>query len=365
MTDLVATGISPLAIELAEEYGLFDLHIDTLIPPRLWGYDVLQRHGTGVLGGRFFGHLDLPRIAACRMSGAMWSLTTNPFRTEQGRWRAWQANLARFDALVAAAQGQLKPVKTAKELQLLRGQPGHAVALAVQGANAWQAAQARDPGLDTVLADGRIVRATLVHLTDSSLGATSSPLSVRANKELTPLGAQLVAALNRHRVFVDLAHAHPTTFWQAVQVHDRDLPLIATHTGVCGIKPHWRNVDDRQVRAIAESGGVVGIIAALPFLTRARGPRDAMAMVEHLEHAIAVGGEACAAIGSDLDGAIVPPHDLRDGLGHLRLIDAMVRRGWARDRIGRVCAGNFVATWQRLRPDSWVPLLAQQPPTAA
>jgi membrane dipeptidase len=276
----------------------------------------------------------------------MWSITTNPARSASSRWRVYQRNLAHFRQLVAASGGKLQFARNVKEYHAARESGAHAVLLAIQGGNALQAA----PDLDAALADGLVTRVTLVHLTDSGFGGTSSPLSLRRHRHLTEAGREFVQTLDRHRVFVDLAHIAAEGFWDAVEVHDRSLPLIATHTGVSGVKPHWRNLDDRQLRAIAETGGVVGIIFAGNFLARAGGPRGAGMVIEHMEHVIAVAGEATAALGTDYDGAVVPPQGLRDGLGVPRLVDAMLARGWPASRILAVLGGNALRAWQHLRP---------------
>jgi hypothetical protein len=54
-------SVSLEAVQLLRSSEVVDLHIESFIPPRLWGYDLLERHGTLALGGRFFGHLDFPR----------------------------------------------------------------------------------------------------------------------------------------------------------------------------------------------------------------------------------------------------------------------------------------------------------------
>lgn len=64
---------------------MIDLHVDTLIPPRPWGHDPLARHRSGPFGRYFFGHVDLPRLTDGGLDGAMWSITTNPFRGAAGR----------------------------------------------------------------------------------------------------------------------------------------------------------------------------------------------------------------------------------------------------------------------------------------
>lgn len=338
------------AAELLDQHGLIDLHIDTLIPPRLWGADPRQRHELGLLRGFYFGHLDLPRLADNRVAGAMWSITTNPFRTAQGRWKAWQRNLIWLERWLNSTSS-VRLVKTPEELAEARSSGVHALLLAVQGANAWDAAA----DLDAVLADGRVTRATLVHLTDSQLGATSSPLSLRSDKGLRPRAAEVIAALNRHRAFVDLAHIHPVGFWQALALTDRDQPPIATHTGVTGVSPHWRNLDDAQIRAIADRGGVVGVMAARNFLAHKGNSGDLQAYVAHLEHVLRVGGAQVAAVGTDLDGAIVPPAAMRNTQPYVALVAAMAQAGWPEAQISAVCQGNFATCWQRLRPPTTPP----------
>jgi membrane dipeptidase len=340
-------GISQEAAEIVLSVDLIDLHIDTFIPPRLplIRYDVFKRHRGA---GRFFGHLDLPRIEEGGLSGALWSITTNPFRFATSRWRIFQRNLQRFEAMVEAARGRLELVSDVAGYKAARAAGRHAVFLSVQGGNAFEAA----PGyLDALPADHKLVRVTLVHLTNSAFGITSSPLKGwKGRRGLTPSGRAFVENLNAHRVFVDLAHINPAGFRDAVDVHAKDLPLIATHTGVSGVKPHWRNLDDAQIRTIADSGGVVGIIFASNFL-RPRGARnDAEIVVRHMEHVIHVGGEDAVAIGSDYDGAIVPPPALRDGRAYGRLVQAMLDRGWSQPRIVKALGLNFLASLERLRP---------------
>lgn len=327
---------------------LIDLHIDTFIPVRLWGYDLHRRHRGGPLGGRFFGHLDLPRLVEAGITGAMWSITTNPFRTARGRWRAFQRNLRRLDTLTGRAPSQMSWATTAAEYRAARASGAHVGLLAIQGGNALEWPLRRG-ALDGPLLD-RLTRVTLVHLTNSSLGATSSPAHrLRRHKGITPLGRQMVERLNAHRVFVDLAHAHPETFWGAVEVHDSSQPLIVTHTGVCGVRPHWRNLDDAQIKAIADTGGVVGVIFAAAFLRRRGGPKGPEMIVEHLEHIIRVGGVACAALGSDYDGAIIPPKALRDGAQVPTLLRVMEARGWPAAQIEAVAGLNFMRAFDLLR----------------
>lgn len=344
---LARHGASLAAWSLLRASDVVDLHIDTFIPPRLWGYDVFERHGPGLLRGHFFGHLDVPRMEEGGLTGAMWSITTNPFRPAASRWRVFQKNLTRLRALVDCSNGRLAFARNAAEYRAVRAGGAHAVLLSIQGGNALAAA----PHGPADVPDRLLTRVTLVHLTSSVYGETNSPFArLHPVRGLTEQGRSLVAALDAERVFVDLAHIGRDAFWQAVDAHDPALPLIATHTGVDGVRPHWRNLDDRQIKAIADSGGVVGIIFAAQFLSRRGGPRDVGMVVEHLLHVLRVGGEACPALGTDYDGAISPPADLRCGTSYVRLVQALLDRGVSERVVEGILGRNFLESFARLRP---------------
>lgn len=348
VTDLTTRDgaqVSAEARAIAREADLIDLHLDTFIPPRLWGYDPLSDNRKPLFGGRFFGHSDIPRMDEGELTGGMWSITTNPFRTAAGRWKTFQKNLTRFDAMIARSD-RMQQVRTAAEYRAARAAGKHAVMLAVQGGNAFDKA----PDGPASIGD-RLTRVTLVHLTNAWAGATSAPFSkLRRTRGLLDHGKRQIEQLNASRIFVDLAHIHPDGFWDAVDAHDKSQPLIVTHTGVDGVKPHWRNLDDKQIKAIADSGGVVGIMFHRGFLARKGGPRDGAMVVEHLEHVVNVGGEDAVAIGTDYDGAITPPKDLRSAASYPRLVQIMLERGWPAERIVKALGSNFLASFERLRP---------------
>jgi membrane dipeptidase len=337
-------GVSLDAVQLVRDAEVVDLHLESYIPPRLFGYDLFARHDRHWLGGWFFGHLDFPRALDGGLTGAMWSIATNIARGPAGRWKALQDNVAGLRGAIEATGGRMRVVRTASEYRAARAAGAHAALIGVQGGNAYEAA----PG-PAALED--VVRVTVVHLSDSCYGRTSSPLGLSSAEGLTPAGRELVEQLDEARMFVDLAHVDRRGFWDAVEVHDPSLPLVDTHTGVCGVKDHWRNIDDDQVRAIADSGGVVGIIFEPSFL-RARGmPKDGRLVVAHMAHVIDVAGEDAVAIGSDYDGSIVPPKDLRDGFAaYYRLVQYMLEAGWSEARIRKILGLNFLASFARLRP---------------
>lgn len=340
-------GCSLDALRLTRASDLVDLHVDTFIPARLWGYDPLVRHRGGPLGRFFFGHLDVPRMLDGGLDGAMWSITTNPARRAAARWRVFLRNLAALRALIARSRGRLAEVRTAAGYRAARARGAHACLLAIQGLNAVEAA----PEGVLSLPDDGVVRATLVHLTNAVYGATSSPLGAgRRDKDLTAAGREAIAQLNARRIFVDLAHIHERGFWGAVAVHDRSQPLLVTHTGVAGVRPHWRNLTDAQIKAVADTGGTIGIIFSAQFLRRPDGPRDAGMVVEHVLHVMRVAGEDFVSLGSDFDGAITPPPDLAGADRYPRLVQLLLERGITEPQVAKILGGNFLRAFALLRP---------------
>jgi membrane dipeptidase len=352
-----------------------DLHIETFVWTRLFGYDLARAHDSGPTRARYLGQADLPRLIAGGLSGVVLSIATNPGRRRGTRTATLLANIDRLRTMawlpspttstssspsVSPSPSVLRSPCTSgfspRPLATVAGDAGGygraraagqlAVFLAVQGGNAFDTA-----GDVRLLPDGALVRVTLMHLTDSALGATSSPLGrSRGRGGLTAGGGAMVEVLNERRILVDLAHAAKPTFWDALAVHDPALPPVVSHTGVSGVRPSWRNLDDGQIRAIADRSGVIGIMYHRGFLGRPARRVGAEAIVRHLEHAIAVGGEDVAALGSDWDGLIVTPRDMPTALDLPVLVDRMLARHWPEARIRRVLGGNALRLIAAARP---------------
>lgn len=339
-------GVSVEAVELTRQIGAIDLHLDTFIPMRLFGYDPLRRHKSSWFRKRYMGHLDLPRAIDGGLHGAMWSITTQPFRGERGRWKTFLKNVGRFQRWVEESGSRVQLVRNFAEFQAARAAGSHACMLSVQGGNSLAG------GMDRwgELPDKILTRVTLVHLTRSTFGSSSTPTQKSGAKAgLTARGHQLVELLNHERIFVDLAHIDPKGFWDAIERHDPSQPILCTHTGVNAVRKSWRNLEDNQIRAVADLGGTIGIIFHKGFLARKGGPRDHEMVLEHMEHVIHICGDDFVSIGSDYDGMISPPRGLRSADSYPRLVQSMLNRRWTFERIQKVLAGNFLRALKHIR----------------
>ncbi len=334
------------ALALLDDGVAVDLHIDSFIATRMVGYDPNREHHP--ISRHFVGHVDLPRARRGGLKGALWSITTNPFRSAASRRRVAADNVARLRRFAQDSAGAAW-VTTASAFDDAVAKGLHAVMPVMQGANGiGDAATFADAGC------GDLVSATVVHLLSSRFGETSTPVPGRrlfGPTGLSSAGRTLIEGMNQARMLVDLSHASTEMFWDAVAVHDRSHPLLVTHAGLSGVYPHWRNIDDSQLRAVADTGGVVGVIFHPGFLGPQAEHDDGLSLVmRHVSHIVDVVGEDHAALGSDWDGFIVPPRALKSPLGLPTLVMEMMARGWNEQRIRKVLGQNFLRSFRALRP---------------
>lgn len=327
---------------IVKESDVIDLHIDSFIWHRIFGYDPRKRHGRGLLGARFSHQVDLPRLRTAGINSATWVITTNPLRSASGRARAFDRNIRALCALLSS-DAQTTVVGNYREYALARRSGKHAAWIGVQGGNAFGGR------FGLIEEHARtLLRVTVTHLTNSPIGAASTPW-VGGKHGLRKRGHELIEALNANRVLVDLAHVARPTFFDALATHSKSLPPVVTHTGIHAIKPSWRNLTDKQVRAIADRGGVIGIIFEVSFLAR-WGRASRATVLDHLEHVIRIAGEDVIALGSDWDGFIRTPRDMPTCLELPLLVQGMLQRNWSKERIQKVLGANALRVIKEVRP---------------
>jgi membrane dipeptidase len=177
------------------------------------------------------------------------------------------------------------------------------------------------------------------------------PSSPDTGPGLTDLGKELVRRCNRLRILIDLSHINERGFWDVAEI--TDAPLVATHSNAHALSPHSRNLTDKQLAAIRDTGGLVGVNLATAFLRPDGAPNgDAPVelVLEHFEYMISHVGEDCVGLGSDFDGARMPSQ-IGTAAGLQTLVGAMRARGFGEPLIEKLCFRNWLrvldATWGR------------------
>ena len=347
--------VSMEAADLHERLTIVDLHADSL----LWGRDLLQR------GDR--GHVDIPRLVEGNVALQVFAMPTkvprnlnidrNDDRTDdialvaliQG-WPAatlrsllaraeYQAD--RLRAMSAASGGALTLIRTAADLEglLTRRRDGERVVgglLAIEGGHALDG----DPANVDRLFDAGYRMVGLAHFFDNAFAGSAHGTTKGG---LTTAGREVVERLEAQSILIDLAHASAATIDDVLAIATR--PVVVSHTGVRGTADNARNLSDDQLRAIAASGGLVGI----GFWPTASGGEDAASIARAIIHACAVIGWTHVGLGSDFDGAVPVPFD-SSGLGLLTA--ALLAEGLDEAAIASVMGGNAVDLLARCLPPS-------------
>ena len=175
------------------------------------------------------------------------------------------------------------------------------------------------------------------------------PSSPDTGPGLTDLGKELIGACNRLKILIDLSHLNERGFWDVAVISNA--PLVATHSNAHALSPHSRNLTDKQLAAIRETGGMVGVNFATSFL-RPDGRQDpdtsTELVIEHLEHILKHVGEDGVGFGSDFDGAKIPT-GIGNAAGLQNLVEVMRTRGFGEPLIEKICFRN----WLRVLGQTW------------
>jgi membrane dipeptidase len=373
--DYVSVAESPAPVTIATGIPVFDGHNDTLLDLPVTGRSFFERSENGHvdlprareggLGGGFFAVfirdpevVDEPQQAddgdgpAAVLSGTARrysdpSRLPPPMSLEYAQRQAMRT-VAQLFRLEAEAAGAAKVVRSAHELRQCLEDGTFAMELHFEGA------EAIDPELDALevyqQAGLRSLGITWSRPNRFGYGVPFQwGVSPDTGPGLTDLGKALVRACNQLRIMIDLSHLNEAGFWDVAATSDA--PLVATHSNAHAICASTRNLTDRQLDAIRDSEGLVGLNYNCGFLHPEGNNSPALdlgVMVDHLDYLIARLGEDKVGLGSDFDGATMP-EGIRDVSLQQNLIDAMRRRGYDEATIRKVAYEN----WLRVMEKTW------------
>jgi len=160
------------------------------------------------------------------------------------------------------------------------------------------------------------------------------------NTGLTAEGVELVKEMDRLGMVHDISHLSRMSVDDLLGTARG--PIMASHVGADAIYPHVRNLTDDHLRAVAQRGGVVGLVLYNKFLGDGR-PSFGDAM-RHLMHMIEVCGIDAVGIGSDMDGGFGRdqlPGGFHSAADLPRFADELAREGLPATDIDKVCGGNL------------------------
>ncbi len=330
--------VRPEVREFHNECIVADLHADTWLVEYLFGYNIRKRHRSYIPRNPFFNHLDIPRMEEGGLNLTGQGVVVHPFRPQSCFMRGHQM-ITRIRKGILRNSGKLELVLTAKQARetVAKGRIG--VFIGVEGAHI---ISGRLDAVEHFHAKG-MRYLILGHFSENEAVYSSNDVR-NADKNLKPFGKELVRELERFKVMIDIAHVAPGCFWDVMKMVTK--PVIASHIGMRALHDHWRNLDDDQVRAVAENGGVIGIIFSPTFLSGNLFYCPLDTVIDHFEHCMEVAGEDHVALGSDFDGFITTPEGLEDITGLPRITQRLLDRGHSKETVRKVLGENFMRVFE-------------------
>jgi membrane dipeptidase len=349
---------------MSEDIPYFDGHNDVLL--RFYLSKDADPIGAFINGGGA-GHIDLPRAREGHLVGglfAMYSPSREKFNLGDMQGASYDLplpmaldpamasaaiikQLSMLLKLEAAADGKLVICTSAEAVRNAVKREAMAVVLHLEGADA----------IDTDL--------NLLHVLHRaglrSLGPVWSrptvfghgvplrfPSSPDTGPGLTEAGKRLVRECNALRILVDVSHLNEKGFWDVAAISKS--PIVATHSNVHSICPSPRNLTDKQLDAIRDSDGFVGLAFATSYLRadgQMRADTEVEWMVRHLDALIERLGETRVGLGSDFDGAVIP-EEIGTAAGSQVLFQALRRHGYDEPLLRRIGAENWLSALERI-----------------
>jgi membrane dipeptidase len=141
-------------------------------------------------------------------------------------------------------------------------------------------------------------------------------------------------------MLIDVSHCTPPARAQVYEIVGNRAPILATHVGAYEINPDPYNLKDWEIKKIAESGGVVGVIFMNYWLMPHETKRGLNFITRTIEHFVNVGGAEHTSVGTDFDGFTDPPDDIKDASELPRLTQRLVVEGYSEETIIKIWGGN-------------------------
>jgi membrane dipeptidase len=162
---------------------------------------------------------------------------------------------------------------------------------------------------------------------------------------LTEFGKTVIRKMNEVGMMIDVSHLGEKAFWDVIRISVD--PIIASHSNCYSLNPHFRNLTDEQIIAIAEKGGYIGINFHDKFLVKS-GKASIDDIVNHIDHIKKVAGIDHIGIGSDFDGGISPPTDLQDATKYPELTKRLLERGYTAEEVKKILGENFLRVFRNV-----------------
>lgn len=305
----------------------FDGHCDTISRCEKLGWSLRKNEG----------HLDLTRLKAYDRAAQVFAIFHDLAQAPaDGMFAECKRQQAVFARELAQNADLAAPCRTAEDARSANAAGKVAAFLSCEGAELLDCDPER---LDWAQEHG----VKLINLTWNHANALAGSNKSEPERGLNDLGRAFVRSAQERGILLDVSHCSDAAFWDLMDVTEK--PVVASHSNARAVCAHARNLSDDMFRAVAQTGGVVGLNFYAGFVSGTEGA-SMDDLLHHVEHFLALGGEKHLGIGADFDGCDPLCGGMRGAQDVPRLWEALKRRGYGDALLEDLFYNNFLRVFE-------------------
>lgn len=285
-------------------------------------------------------HTDIPRLQKGGVDVQFFSVWVSPTQySDTFYYDQSKIMINLLNSEISQNQNTIGLAKTPEETIQLNNTNKIAAVIGVEGGHSIENSIEK---LAELYNDG--MRYMTITWNNSTSWAVSAQDSRSTTVGLSEFGKSVIRAMDSLGVIIDISHTGIKTIQDILQVSTN--PIIATHSGARALRNHYRNLYDNQIIAIANRGGVIGVVFYPPFLTTSTANIDTV--IKHIDYIKNLVGIDYVAIGSDFDGIETTPIGLEDVSKFPALTLRLLERGYSQQDVEKILGGNFMRVFEQV-----------------
>lgn len=359
---------------LHREAVVWDCHNDLAYRVLYEGLDIGDRLPAG--------HVDIPRLKEGEVDVQVVALfVQNYLYPDNAARQCFQL----IEAMTGAIEKNAETVELARsgaDIERIVSQGKIAMPLAIEGGHAIE------DNLDNLYKFHELGVSSMTLTHGISHGWADSSGDKPLWNGINDFGRTVVKEMNSIGMVIDLSHVSDETFYDVLEVSED--PVICSHSSCRAINLHHRNITDDMLRALAENGGVIGIVFEVGYLSpeysKARSEQRAIArpifkkipeiedldlriaiehlsqgrdwplenlptiedLLDHIDHAVKVAGVDHVGLGADMYPRTPSPVGIRGVQDYPNITRGLKKRGYSDEDVLKIMGGNFLRVWKKV-----------------
>lgn len=357
--------------KIHQELLVIDGHNDVIIESILPGKDISKRLKTG--------HTDIPRLQEGGVDVQVFAVWSDDKKWQKNAFKHANDQIDALEALIKNNPKAIALAKSSADINRIQKEGKIAALIGIEGGNMIEGSITN---LEKLYERGaRYLTLTWnYNLPWASAAAIEVKTKGSKGKGLNEQGKAIIKRMNELGMMVDLSHAGKQTFYDVLAISSK--PVLVSHSNAAALTPHYRNLDDKQLAALKENGGVIGVnfysefldanyksrvkrlykahfkdeaaekpsvdkmYHQLPAKLKKQADAPFETVLKHIDYLVSKVGIDHVAIGSDFDGITSPPQGLEDVSKFPMLTKALLEKGYSKEDVAKIMGKNFLRILQ-------------------